>query len=136
MADRGDRSVRGGREFRGPVRRWESRRGGFEDIVGDRARKAKGARKIFFLYRGQLDVSHLVLGNLECLRSVSLFFAGGVGSHSRFGLAGSGAATNRKNCKQRRSEQAKQRVREPSAMIGHGRFLVPTAWRICSRASM
>ena len=67
-------------------------RSGFKGVEGDGAREAKDAAEIFLLHGNDLDVGHLVLGNVEELGGVSFGFGGVVGGHLGFGFTGTGAA--------------------------------------------
>src|SRR5258707_70948 len=89
-------------------------RGSKKGVVGHRASEAKCARQIFFLYRHDLDVAQLFLGDLKRLRGISFLLAVGVGGHFGFSSAGTGAATG-----ERDGEEAGEASETNFAILGH-----------------
>ena len=113
--------------------------GGCKCVVRHRARQAERARKRSFFRGHNLDVRHLFLRNAEEFGGVCLRFGGRERSHVGFGFTRPCAAPRDKNtertCDGSDGHKAQQ-VHAFSCEMLHVTFLVPTAWRICSSASM
>jgi len=124
--------------FVAPGLRWEKRPSGFKSVVSNGSAEAQGARKIFFQDWRGLDVGQLILRDLKGVRAVGFGFAWRCKrsfwtrrSYRRQPVQA--AASNGIATKQIRELDSGCDLRQIS---GHGRFLEPTAWRNCSRASM